>query len=152
MLLCLFSIVFLGCGGGGSISKAEFAQQADKVCVKSNTAAGTKIIAAFEKQPLAESKSHREAIQAEVDFVVPILTEDAEGQLQGIKSLEVPSGDEQRVDEIVSSYEAWLKKAETEPRDVVVKSDVFKGPRNAAGKYGISKCAHSPFEEPYMHN
>jgi hypothetical protein len=153
-MACALAMVFLapGCGGGGSDSgnsqgSEASIKRANAVCVKSNKAAGAKVLAAYGRPSVGVANSETDAVKLETKIFMPILIEDAEAQLKGLKALEVPAGDE--VGAILSAYEKWLEKATASPRQMVVASDMFNEARKLAGKYGFVKCELTPYEEPY---
>jgi hypothetical protein len=154
LLGCVSTIGLLaaGCGGGdeGGDPK-EFARQGNAVCVEGNTKAGSEILAAYASPKLKKAKSEREAINLEVNVFVPILIRDAETQLAGIDSLDMPSGDDEEVEAILNAYKRWLKKAEVTPLQVVLANDIFNDARKMSREYGLVKCADTPYEEPYVH-
>ena len=142
----------VGCGSGGGGNKKEFAQQGNAVCVKANTKAGSKVLVAYKRPEFVNSKTHREAINLEVTLFMPILIEDAENQLRGLRALDAPSDEGEKVEAILTAYENWIDKAQATPLQAVFGANIFNEARELAAKYGLAKCAASPYEEPYVHN
>lgn len=140
-----------GCGGGGDSSgdSEAFIKQANAVCVKSNEVAGEKILTAYNLPNVGAANEETDALSLETKIFMPILIEDAEAQLAGIKALEAPGGDEDEVEAILNAYEEWLERANGSTRQVVVASDMFNEARKLAGEYGLVKCELTPYEEPY---
>jgi hypothetical protein len=154
-MACALVVGLLAAGCGGSDaggSKKEFAQQGSAVCVKSNTKAGSKVLVAYKRPEFVNAKTHREAINLEVTLFMPILIEDAENQLRGLRALEAPSNEEDKVEAILGAYEGWIDKAQATPLQAIFGADIFNEARELAGRYGMTKCAASPYEEPYVHN
>ena len=156
-LLCgvlAFGLLVAGCGGGDDdVSRSAFIKEADAVCVKSNEAAGGKIIKVYRGPEFSDPKLAAEVTTAtEVKIFAPILVEDAESQLEGIQGLEAPGDDEEQIEGITGAYEAWLTKARENPEEIVVENDIFNEARKLSREFGLVKCAKSPFEEPYVHN
>jgi len=152
----ILGLVATGCGGGsdgddgdGGASKAAFVRQGNAICFKANSKAGSGILSTYDLKKVRHASTESEAIDFEVNLFVPILMEDAESQLKGIKALDVPSGEEVRVKTLLSSYEAWLEKADTVPLKVVIANDIYNDARELAGKLGLAKCEQTPYESPY---
>jgi len=146
---CLVLALLVGCGSGDDgPSKEEFASQANAVCFKANSTAGSKLVASYEL-PKVKNATRATNSEVEVEVYLPILVKDAESQLKGIKALGAPSDEEEEVEALTKSYEAWLKKAEEVPAKVTSGNDIYNDARELAGKMGLAKCEQTPFEEPY---
>lgn len=146
--------LLIGCGGSddGSeddgASRQAFIRQANAVCFKANSEAGSKIFESYEL-PKVKQAAEAEGINLEVNLYVPILKKDAESQHDGIAALEVPGDEEEKVETLLKAYKDWLKKAEDVPLKVVIANDIYNHARELAGKMGLAKCEQTPFEEPY---
>jgi hypothetical protein len=148
----ILGLLVAGCGGSGDdegASRADFVRQANAVCFKANSKAGSSIVSTYDLAKVRESNSESEAIDFEVNLFVPILLKDAESQMEGIAALEVPSGEEEKVEALLGSYKAWVKKADTVPLKIVIANDIYNSAREMAGKMGLDKCEQTPYEEPY---
>lgn len=142
--------LLVGCGGSDDdgVSKEAFIRQANAVCFKANSEAGSKIFNSYEL-PKVKQAGEAEGIDLEVNLFVPILMKDAESQHDGISALEVPSDEEERVETLLTAYKSWLKKANDVPLKVVFANDIYNHARELAGKMGLAKCEQTPYEEPY---
>lgn len=155
LTICVLAASLLAAGCGSSDDggdKQTFVKEANALCVKANTVAGEEILEGYDLRKVKDSNSEKEAISLEVTVFVPILIKDAEAQLAGMKELDAPSEDEEKVEEIIASYEKWLNKAKSTPLQVVIASDIFNDTRELSRKYGMVKCVKTPYEEPYVHN
>jgi hypothetical protein len=152
MCIVLALGLLVGCGGSDSnddgASREAFIRQANAVCFKANSEAGSKIFESYET-PEVKQATEADAINLEVNLYVPILKKDAQSQHDGIAALEAPSDEEEKVETLLESYKAWLKKADDVPLKIVVSNDIYNHARELAGKMGLAKCEQTPFEEPY---
>ncbi|HXR30386.1 MAG TPA: hypothetical protein VN752_04545, partial [Solirubrobacterales bacterium] len=139
-------VLVAGCGGGddaegevttASISKAEFAKQADAVCKE-----GEKQV---EKDFSVYLKEHEDITKpTEEDYaelVEVVLAPHVEEEIDGIRELGAPAGDEDQVEELLEAREESLEAAKEEPELVVTDSTkVFGEWRKLAQTYGLEAC------------
>jgi hypothetical protein len=138
-----------GCGSGGgseSVSRKEFAHQANAICSKVNGKAASELQKAYKSPPLNHVKTEAEGIRGEVTILVPILITEAERVSRDIGNLGVPDGEETLVNSMLGAYDAWIKKAKATPLRVVVANDIFNHARELTGKYGLSECGLTPYQ------
>jgi len=151
--ILILGLVVAGCGGGDDVSRSAFIKEADAVCVESNTAAGKEIMAAYSSPPYNDPElAAQTSTGQEAKIFAPILIEDAESQLQGIRDLDTPGDDEEQIEAIEGAYESWLSKAQKDPEKFIASNDIFNEARKLNREFGLVKCAKTPFEEPYVHN
>jgi hypothetical protein len=134
-------LLLAGCGGsdsGESISKEEFIAKADAICKQSNQrmeAAFTK----FLKDNPTLTKPTDPRFQPLVgDVMVPSLKR----EIEELKELGVPDGDEEKVGAMISALEEGLETAEDNPEVVTGSSSdtVFGIASRIAGEYGAEVC------------
>lgn len=141
------ALVVTGCGGGGdssssttttgSISKAAFIKKADAVCQK-GTERMQQAILVFLKQHKDVKRPNK--AQSE-ELVGTAIVPSVKTEIKSLKALEVPEGDEEHVDAIISALEEGLETAEANPEAVVASSDaVFGISGRLAGEYGAEVC------------
>jgi len=146
----LVALVVAGCGSSDDGGDSQtFVKEANLICTKGNEVAGAKIVKAYERPDIKESNSEKDAISLEVSVLVPYLIEDAETQLEGIKGMDAPGGDEEEIEAITTAYEDWIEKAKATPFKIVVANDIYNDARDLNRKYGLKKCAETGFEAPY---
>ena len=132
-----------GCGGGGdsapSPTKAEFTRQASAICEKGvkDIQRGIEVlvkkragenVGAFSK-PLPD-------VAAE-DVVLP----NFETQVEDLRALGSPSGDEAEVTAILTTFEKAIKEGAEEPKGIFRGGAVSLGKTNQmATKYGLKYC------------
>ena len=143
--LTVAALVVTGCGGRsdssstatGSISKAAFIKKADAVCQK-GTERMQRAILVFLKQHKDVQRPNK--AQSE-KLVGTAIVPSVKTELEELKALDAPEGDEERVDAIISALEEGLETAEDNPEAVVASSDaVFGISGRLAGEYGAEVC------------
>jgi hypothetical protein len=136
-------LVIAGCGSGGdstntnAISKEKFVKKADAICQQGNERMAT-AFASF----LKKSKNITQASEAEYEKLVgKVLVPNVQREIGEIRALGAPSGDEDRVSEIVEALEEGVETAENDPAAVTNSSDaVFGIASRLAGEYGLTVC------------
>jgi hypothetical protein len=133
-----------GCGSSGgastastaaavappSITKAEFVKKANAICAKGNAvnkAAGAKLGAQPSEQQVTAFVKGTEA---------PAI----QGQIDAIKALGAPAGDEKTVANILALAQGAVEKVKREPRIVTTGTDVFAAFAKLAHPYGLTAC------------
>jgi hypothetical protein len=147
--LAAISMIVAGCGGGGdsstdstassSLTKSEFLKQGNAICAKGEKELSEKFDKFAEEENLSENKPPTEAqlAKASEEFFLPIITE----QVEGIRALGPPSGEEQQVDEVLTAAEEGIEKAEEDPASLAnEKEDPFAEANELANEYGLVKC------------
>lgn len=145
-LLVIVGICVGGCGGSSStttnttagISKADFVAKGNAICVKGEQQQEAET-EAFVKKHHLENKKPTEAEQAEM--VNTIFVPNIQSQIDAVKALGAPSGQEQQVESAIEISQQTLDKAKADP-------SLFFGDENlfaAAGKQlhalGLAACA-----------
>jgi hypothetical protein len=131
-----------GCGGGGddnsttaastdtsgqTITKADFLQQGNQICKEANDQ--------LNQQPQPNQNSS----QAEVDdFVTNTVVPNVQNQLDQIKALGAPAGDEDQVNKILGDAQAALDKLKSDPSSI--SGDSFAQANQEANAYGLTEC------------
>jgi hypothetical protein len=148
--IALGAVLLAGCGGGSSKSsgatgtsepatiatsshtKAEFIKLADTICKREETKR-LKEVYAYLRQHEKEGKSQRELI---VDGMREIFLPEIQTQVEEIRALGAPKGDERQVEELLSSMqEAAESGSSFEPK-------VLKRPGRLARAYGLRECSY----------
>ncbi|HEY6551234.1 MAG TPA: hypothetical protein VIY71_08565 [Solirubrobacterales bacterium] len=139
------ALLVAGCGGGGddsstgpTISKAAFIKKADAICSGGNKRMEASLAHFFQegKKIKRPSKADFEELVGKV--VVPNLRQ----EIKEIRALGAPSGDEDKVDEILTALEEGLETAEGNPQAAVDSSEVVFGiSSRLAREYGLEVCS-----------
>jgi hypothetical protein len=138
-----FALVAAGCGGGSdeaTLTKIEFLKKGNAIC----SAGGQEIkegFAEFEKEegprentPPTEAQSKK----ASETILIPAVNR----QIEGLRSLGTPEGDEGEVDEILTNAEEALETAEEDPVALIEEEgeSPFAKVNREAREYGLTVC------------
>lgn len=131
-------LAFAGCGGGDDtteITKAEFTKQANAGC-KEHTKERDELF----KQVSSEIDPSEVTRADQEDLISEVLLPPFEKDIENLKSLGAPAGDEQQVEEIIKAMEDAVKDVEAKPLVALRSSSQFAEARAAAVKYGLDDC------------
>jgi hypothetical protein len=136
-------LIATGCGGGDSstnanaISKAAFIKKADAICTR-----GNKHLEAGFATFLQEKKNLKHPSKADFEELVgKVVVPNLGREIKEIRALGAPSGDEDRVGEILTALEEGLETAESDPKVAVSSSQaVFGISSRLAKEYGLEVC------------
>jgi hypothetical protein len=146
MTALIVGVCVAGCGSNSStttettaaITKAEFVTKGNAICVKGEKAQEAESNAYIKKHGL-ENKKPSKAQEAEL--VEAVLVPNIQSQIDGVKALGAPSGEEQQVNSAVELSQQTLEKIEANPELAFGNANVF----GAAGKQlhalGLKQCA-----------
>ena len=120
-----------------AISKAQFTKQANAICAKANQEV-TKISEDFAKENLSEEKRPTTAQITELaKLALPTISR----QVEELRALDVPAGEEKEVDAILSAAEEAVAKGEQEPIAIYgANGGAFAKANRLAIDYGLDKC------------
>jgi hypothetical protein len=134
------ALVVAGCGSSdSSISKAEFVKKADAVCKKGEEEV-QKDFGTFAKKH-ENVKKPTEADYAEL--VDAVLVENVEAEVNDIRALGAPEGDEKEVEAMLEAREESIEKAQDNPKAVIKSNeDIFGEASKLAKAYGLKECGN----------
>lgn len=145
LVLLVAVLVFGGCGGGGStestssLSKAEFLKKGNVICARGGEEIN-KAYERFSREHVAGGKTPSEALldEAAAEIVLPV----REREVQMLRALGAPSGQEEHIDAMLTAWEEGIEKGEEDPNSLRK-----AGPEYAFYKsysmgidYGLTKC------------
>jgi len=143
------TLLLLGCGSGdgssstgGSLTRDEFAGQADAICKQAKDDIVKKNFAQIRKA--ASNPKAREALEYKLveTAVVPSL----EREVEQLKALGAPSGDDGQIEKMLKLIEGAIAEAKSEPETYVAGdsyrwgSEHFGRAHRIAVAYGIKNC------------
>jgi hypothetical protein len=141
------ALIAAGCGGGNdttttaSLTKAEFLKQGNQICDEGNK----EINAGFEEFLKKNNLSHRQKpTQAQREEVAEtVILPGVAKQVEGVKALGAPSGEEEKVDAIIEGAEEAIEEAEEDPAAFVNEEggDPFKEVDKLTSEYGLTSCS-----------
>jgi hypothetical protein len=145
VLVALAALV-AGCGGGDdttdetvTLTKAEFIKQGDAICKQGNK----EIEEGFEK--FAEEndvpKNQEPSKEQGVELVETVILPNVQQQADQIRELGAPEGDEEQVDELITSLEDAVAEGEDDPEILFSgDTDPFADVNQKTTAYGFEVC------------
>ncbi len=147
MAALVVGVCVAGCGSSSNststettatVSKAEFVAKGNAVCVKGEKAQEAEINAYVKKHGL-ENKEPSKAQEAEL--VETVLVPNVQSQINGVKALGAPSGEEQQVSSALELSQQTLEKIEANPELAFGKKNTFAAAGKQLHALGLKKCA-----------
>jgi hypothetical protein len=123
-----------------SLSKAEFVKQANAICTREKTK-GLEAMGAYAKQ-------HRGAAtgQAKIELIgeaiQKVFLPSVQSQVNQIRALGAPAGDEQEVEALLDSLEEAVEKASQGTASSARFGQAFASSGKLAREYGLSDCVY----------
>lgn len=147
----VLALIVAGCGGGDSstgvttstISKEAFIKKADAICQGGSERIQRDLASVFKdrKQAIAILKHPSKADYEKV--IDRALIPNLEREIEEIRALGAPSGDEDRVEEMLVALEEGIETAESDPKAVISSSDAIFGiGARLAREYGLEVCGN----------
>ena len=142
VLLFALATLFAGCGddeesgdsgdGGSAPTKAEFVKEGNAICEKGNA-----------ELDAATANFGPQTPPAEVDaFVTDTLVPNVQGQIDDLRELTPPAGDENTVDEMLDTAQDNLDTVEDDPASIR-SGDPFAEANQLLRDYGLTVCGSS---------
>lgn len=137
-----------GCGSSSSttttettasIDKAEFVKQGNAICSKAEEAQEAEINAYAKEHGLKEEQEPTKAQQTEIAEAVSI--PNIQSQINGVKALGAPSGEEQQVSAALEAAQQALDKAKANPTLLFGNEDIFAAAGKQLHALGLKECA-----------
>jgi len=155
----VFAIVVLvvGCGGGdnsesasgadsttppvqqGSLSTASFLKKANAICKQATTQSQVGYVHYAERNRVPTSGPGLTAKAA--DFVNTIFTPIYQGQIDKLRALGAPAGDEATVTSIVGAMERGLAQSKAHPLEFIRSAPFFSEAAKLSVAYGMTDCS-----------
>jgi hypothetical protein len=150
-------VIVAGCGGGSdssssteattsSLTKAEFLKQGNAICAKGNK----EIEEGFEEFGKEHGFSKKkQPTQAELEEAAEeVLIPNIRREIDGIRALGAPSGEEAEVEAVLAAAETGLEKGEEDPGVMIEEGEgPFKEANKLSREYGLVKCGEEEGEQ-----
>ena len=143
LALVALAAIVAGCGSDDSdttatesLTKAEFIKQGDAICKKGNDQSEGEAEEFAEENDFTLEKASKEQLE---EAVAEVLVPNLNQQVEDIRALGVPEGDEEQVEEILDSLEGAASEIEDDP-GMVFDGEVLEKPGKLAGAYGFEVC------------
>ena len=147
MAALIVGVCVAGCGSSSNststettatINKAEFVAKGNAVCVKGEKAQEAEINTYVKKNGLEKQKPTK---AQNVEIVETILAPNIQSQIDGVKALGAPSGEEQQVSSALELSQQTLEKIEANPELAFGKQDPFAAAGKQLHALGLKECA-----------
>lgn len=119
------------------VTKAAFIKRADAICAKSYNQRRSGFLSFVQNardEPFSDIREIRR-------FADTVLIPTRQQQVEELRALGAPSGDEDDVEAILEAYEEGIEKAEEDPRAAVTSTfGVFVKATELAEEYGLENC------------
>lgn len=143
VLAAVFAAV--GCGGGGdnsttvaSIDKAEFVKEANAVCTQGEGRMHSDYLAFSQEKNGNPTPSKAEY----EEFVDQVIAPNINQQIDEIRALGLPSGEEEHGEALLAAIEEGVKNAEAKPEKVSTATHaLFAKAIKVANEFGLKACA-----------
>jgi hypothetical protein len=122
-----------------ALTKAEFVAKANAICTKGNAQTQTATAAYVKKLGLGANAKPTNAQVAKVADAV--LIPGAQAEIDAIKALGAPSGDQQTVNTILAAVQQAVDKVKRNPALVNTNPKLFAAANKLASAYGLTACA-----------
>ncbi|MGH2976238.1 MAG: hypothetical protein ACRDLL_15445 [Solirubrobacterales bacterium] len=147
LVAAVVALFVVGCGGGdasistSTISKEAFIKKADAVC-KKGFAQLQRGFAAYLKENKKSIIALRHPSRADYEGLIGgVLVPNLEKEIEEIRALGAPSGDEDRIEEILTAFEEGIETAESNRKAVTNSSEAIFGIGSRLAKeYGLEVC------------
>jgi len=146
--LLFAGLVVAGCGSSSSsttttttaaISKAEFVAKGNASCVAGEKKQNVEFTAFAKKHGISEKKEPTKAQQTEL--VDAVFVPNIQAQIDSVKALGAPSGEEQKVASALEAAQEALNKVKAKPEIAFSKPSPFKAAGEQLHALGLTKCA-----------
>jgi len=135
-----------GCGGGDettdetvTLTKVEFIKQGDAICQAGNKEIEEGFEKFAEENDLPENKEPSK--EQGVELVETVLLPSIEQQGEELRELGAPEGDEEQIDEMLTSLEDAVAEGEDDPESLFSgDTDPFGDANQQAEDYGFKVC------------
>jgi hypothetical protein len=148
-VLLFAGLAVAGCGSSSSttstttttaaISKAEFVAKGNAICVAGEKAQEARFEAFAKQHGISEKKEPTKAQQKELAEAV--LIPNIQSQINAVKALGAPSGEEQQVSSALEASQQALDKVKANPELAFSKQSPFAAAGKQLHALGLTKCA-----------
>ena len=149
--LLLASLLVAGCGSSGSststettaaIAKAEFVKEGNAICVAGEKAQEAEAEAFFNSKGLKNRNEQPTKAQKD-ELAETVFVPNIQKQIDSVKALGAPSGEEQQVNSALEASQQALNKVKANPEQFFANESVFHAAGQQLHALGLTKCAEN---------
>ena len=146
--LLFAGLLVAGCGSSSSsttttttaaISKAEFVAKGNASCVANQKKQQAEFMAFFKKHGISEKTEPTKAQQ--IELVDAVFIPNVQNQIDFVKALGAPPGEEQQVSSALETAQEALNKVKVKPELAFSKPSPFKATGEQLHALGLTQCA-----------
>jgi hypothetical protein len=129
-------------GGAGTPNdpKSAFVEEANDVCTESNKEIQSQIQAFINNSSKGGQLSKSEEEEGLADLINEVVAPGMEEEIEDIRALGLPAGDEQQVEAILAAMQDAVERAQADPKAFGEQAEPFKTPERLAVEYGLGAC------------
>jgi len=133
-LAAVAALLLAGCGGGGeTVTKTDFVRQGNAVCGKWQQARGNRFRA-------VNSKFKPPITQAKREKAILFVMEPYGEAIEGLKELDPPAGEEEKVEAIIKAMEEAWNQARANLGTLISSGAPFIQSNRLVEEYGLKEC------------
>lgn len=137
--VAVLAVFAAGCGGGDeeSLTKAEYVKQGNAICEESVKELGEEV-KVYAKEHESDSRPDKAATVA---FMNETVFPAFESQVEELRELPAPEGDEEKLESTLDKLEGGIEEGKKDPENFFLETDnqMAEG-KKAAEAYGVKRC------------
>jgi hypothetical protein len=126
---------------GPALSKAAFIKQGDKICLEASREYGKGIEDFLEENEVSQAKGPTS--EQEEELLADIILPRIKAEMEELRELGPPKGEEEQVDEIFTAVEEVVAEGEDDPSTVTGNENPFAEPNAKAEAFGFEVCGQT---------
>lgn len=126
---------------GPALSKAEFIKQGDEICLTASNEYGERAEDFLEENEVSQAKGPNP--EQEEELLADIILPRIKVEMEELRELGPPKGEEEQVDEIFTAVEEIVDEGEDDPSTVTGNENPFAEPNAKAEAFGFEVCGQT---------
>jgi len=126
----------VACGGDEFLSKKEYLKRGDAICAKGDKEIDREAKEEFPDAAEGKQPGEKKLTEFARDVVIP----NVEDQLEKLRDLPAPEGDEDKVSEIYDAADDGLQDLKEDPKRLVTEDEPLAEANKKARDYGFKEC------------
>jgi hypothetical protein len=126
---------------GPALSKATFVKRGDEICLKAANEYGKQAEDFLEESGVSQAKGPNP--EQEEELLADIILPRIKVEMEELRELGPPKGEEEKVDEIFTAVEEIVDEGEDDPSTVTGNENPFAEPNAKAEAFGFEVCGQT---------